>query len=178
MKTNLVWTQLFFRKTKPMAFDGWCFQRGEYTRPMGFDGWFFKGGSTQNRWALMGNFSKGGVHKTNSFWNFIFCYWELSARGVYFGKYGMQKKSFEKFSGPRVRKFNVFIQWVLILDADEWITNYRGSKPQGLITRSRGLKICFPTPFDVTLQSECPVIRFGHTRTLKKLERDFSRKIQ
>ena len=84
------------------------FQRGEYTKPMGFGGWFFKGGSTQNRWVLMNDFSKGGVHKTDDLWWVIFqrgggtqnrwvlmgfeinffLLLKLSARGVYFGKYG------------------------------------------------------------------------------------------
>ena len=54
------------------------FQRGEYTKPMGF-GWVI--------------FSKGGVHKTDGVWMgfemFFYCFYELSARGVYFGKYGI-----------------------------------------------------------------------------------------
>ena len=50
---------------------------------------FSKGGSRQNRWGLMGDFSKGGVHKTDGFWYFFYCFWKLSARGVYFGKYGI-----------------------------------------------------------------------------------------
>ena len=74
--------------------------------------WFFKGGSTQNQWVLMDDFSKGGVHKTDGFlwvvfqrgeytkpmgfegfWNFFYWFRKLSARGVYFGKYGNQVKN-------------------------------------------------------------------------------------
>ena len=69
------------------------FQRGEYTKPMGFNGWFFKGGTTQNQWVVMGGFFKGGVHKTYGllmgFGMFLYCFWKLSAGGVYFGKYGI-----------------------------------------------------------------------------------------
>ena len=61
---------------EPTAFGGWCFQRGEHTKPITFDGGFFKGGSTQNRWDLMGFGVLG------------YCFYKLSARGVYFGKYG------------------------------------------------------------------------------------------
>ena len=94
---------------KTEGFSWVIFQRGEYTKPMACDGWFFKGGSIQNRWALMDDFSKGGVHKTDGFWWVIFqrgeymksmaCdgFWKvlvlllkLSARGVYFGKYGIK----------------------------------------------------------------------------------------
>ena len=84
------------------------FPRGEYMKTMAFNGWFFQGGSTQNRWVLMGDFSKGGVHKTERVLmgdfskggvhrtkkflrvldSLSYCFWKLSARGVYFGKYG------------------------------------------------------------------------------------------
>ena len=64
-----------------------AFQRGS-TQTMVFDGWFFKGGSTQNRWKIF----KGGEYtKTHGFWwgfGIFYCFLKLSARGVYFGKYG------------------------------------------------------------------------------------------
>ena len=37
----------------------------------------------------MGDFSKRGVHKTDGFWNVFCCFYKLSARGVYLGKYGI-----------------------------------------------------------------------------------------
>ena len=47
------------------------------------------GGGTQNQWVMMGDFSKGGgVHKTDGFWKSFLLPLKLSARGVYFGKYG------------------------------------------------------------------------------------------
>ena len=106
--------------TKPMGLDGWCFQRGEYTKPNGFwwvmfskggvhktDGlwlWCFKGGSTQNRWVLMG------------FGMFSYCFQKLSARGVYFGKYGQSHLPHK--SAPVCSKVmtcrDFFSGWILV----------------------------------------------------------------
>ena len=107
-KTDGLWWVIFQRGeyTKPMGCDGWffkggstqnrwvvmgdfskggvhktdglwwvIFQRGEYIKPMGCDGWFFKEGSTQ----------------TDGFWRVFYFFEKLSARGVYFGKYGITR---------------------------------------------------------------------------------------
>ena len=52
---------------------------------------FAKGGVHEADGGFFYDFSKGGLHKTDGFWwvleCFFFCFWKLSARGVYFGKY-------------------------------------------------------------------------------------------
>ena len=70
------------------AFDGWCFQRGEYTKPMGF-------------WWVM--FSKGGVHKTDGFW------WVIFQRGEYTKPY--RKKITNLFLLNFVKVCMFFTSW-------------------------------------------------------------------
>ena len=132
------------------------FQRGgEYTKPMGFDGWFFKGGSTQNQWDLMG------------FGIVFYCLWKLSARGVYFGKYGNDNElnHLIRYSScndlfSSVLSYPVYQSHPLRMPrsstADEWfLVDDEVASPARKIDRFAAIQMSFPLPGTIRRTAQC-----------------------